>query len=925
MGPVIEAFEHLPSPAASEGDDDVFVVGDGGESSPPEETPVEAAAQPAPDPRPPSPVEAVPTPENDCVLAYLRGLADAEDMAEDFRLLIMEIRDDAIDGVSQTVERAYSLVKALLGEPAVSRGSQPTAGRREGHATNNRQPLRRPGLYREAQRLWSKDRTRLADAVIDGTLGHAIDVGPDIREVEEAYAEIYGGEPRPDDAGISDYRNHDVQIYAPITVEEVRAVVHQRQSSSKGPDGYGIDHFRSVPPTLLAVLFNTIIYCASMPVEWRTNRTTLIPKAGGDPATVDGWRPITISSIGCRLLGKMLAGRFKELPLHHSQRGFRNTDGTLANTLLLQTIIKSHRQLIRPHSITTLDLRKAFDTVSHASLRRSLDRFKIPTKVKALIMSGYTECTTTITASGQTTRPIPIRRGVKQGDPLSPYLFNMVVDELLCLLTNQGGGLGLGGTRIPTIAYADDLVLLAESRADMQIMVRTTQKFLDRRGMKINPIKSTSFTVNLLPSVKKLYVSTEARIIVENDFIRAIGVADQFGYLGFGYSFCGVKSTTLEGLPAELERIRKAPLKPHQKLYVIKKHLLPRYIYILQNPDITLKTLSSADRLVRLTVKRILHLPQSTPNAALYAPLRQGGLGVFSFRCRIPGILLDRISNIRKSPDPDTLAAIRTPYIAHLEEKLHNWCATTGVNSRATASFWCGRLESSTSGGGLWHVGGHSSCSAWIESPPQYWTGRDYVRAILLRYNLLPTAGGLHNRAGDVRCRAGCERRETVCHVLQKCPATHYERMARHNRIARLLARRARERGFEVVEEPRIRDAAGLLYKPDLLCKKDGVVGIVEVGIHWEGPDPLTESYRGKVARYAHPAFTDAVAAKYPGVDVRVMGFVLGARGGWCRLNADAVQLLSLSKKHTTSAICDTLKGGWIAHAAHGRVVWAPP
>lgn len=74
-----------------------------------------------------------------------------------------------------------------------------------------------------------------------------------------------------------------------------------------------------------------------------------------------------------------------------AQKGFRRIDGCLANALLMHTIIKSHRRKISPCHIVTLDLKKAFDTVSVNSMPRALVRVNVHPKTIKLISNMYTD------------------------------------------------------------------------------------------------------------------------------------------------------------------------------------------------------------------------------------------------------------------------------------------------------------------------------------------------------------------------------------------------------------------------------------------------------------------------------------------------------------------------------------------------------
>lgn len=140
--------------------------------------------------------------------------------------------------------------------------------------------------------------------------------------------------------------------------------------------------------------------------------------------------------------------------------------------------------------------------------------------------------------------------------------------------------------------------------------------------------------------------------------IRTIDSGEQLKYLGSKYSYLGTDRPTSGALGGQLGRVLSAPLKPHQKLNIIITYLLPRYLYILQAPNISAKTLHGCDRLVRSAIRRALHLPQHCANAFIHAPIKSGGLGIVSFATKIPSIIYSRLSAARKVRGDPAIAAL---------------------------------------------------------------------------------------------------------------------------------------------------------------------------------------------------------------------------------------------------------------------------
>jgi len=82
-------------------------------------------------------------------------------------------------------------------------------------------------------------------------------------------------------------------------------------------------------------------------------------------------------------------------------------------------------------------------------------------------------------------------RGVRQGCQLSPIIFNLLIADLEEVMGKiKWGGVNLGGKRIYTLAYADDIVLLAEQEDEMRSMIVRLEEYLDRKGLELNVEKT---------------------------------------------------------------------------------------------------------------------------------------------------------------------------------------------------------------------------------------------------------------------------------------------------------------------------------------------------------------------------------------------------------------------------------------------------
>ncbi|NWU04726.1 PO21 protein, partial [Urocynchramus pylzowi] len=106
---------------------------------------------------------------------------------------------------------------------------------------------------------------------------------------------------------------------------------------------------------------------------------------------------------------------------------------------------------------------KAFDTVSHQHILAGLVQRGVGPHMIQLVREMYKNIKMYISTERERTNPIYICSSVKQGDPMSPLLCNIVLDPLLCKLETEGQGFQQGRLKITGMAFADDFVLLSDS------------------------------------------------------------------------------------------------------------------------------------------------------------------------------------------------------------------------------------------------------------------------------------------------------------------------------------------------------------------------------------------------------------------------------------------------------------------------------
>ncbi|GBN17408.1 Retrovirus-related Pol polyprotein from type-1 retrotransposable element R2 [Araneus ventricosus] len=218
--------------------------------------------------------------------------------------------------------------------------------------------------------------------------------------------------------------------------------------------------------------------------------TILLPESGY-PLDLKNWRPIAISNTIYKLFAKCLASRFSDWfsrfsVLSHCQKGFLPYDGVIEHNFVLQDRKIRARKQKKELCIAWLDISNAFGDIPHSAILDALNANKTGDVFRDVVEDIYTNCRTQILAKDTRTDYIDVRRGVKQGCPLSGILFNLSIHPTLRRI--QGNA---SDHRI--FAFADDIALLADSPEDLQSMLYLVHGDLKKINLQFNHNKSVAF------------------------------------------------------------------------------------------------------------------------------------------------------------------------------------------------------------------------------------------------------------------------------------------------------------------------------------------------------------------------------------------------------------------------------------------------
>lgn len=219
------------------------------------------------------------------------------------------------------------------------------------------------------------------------------------------------------------------------------------------------------------------------------------------------FRPISLCNVLYKLISKVLANRLKKiLPdiISPSQSAFVPGRLITDNVLLSYELIhylNSKRKGKEGLAAIKLDMSKAYDRVEWVFLQNMLIRMGFDIRWVRLIMNCVTSVTYKIKVNGEYTPQILLQRGLRQGDPLSPYLFILCAEGLSAMLQKaekegkiEGIKICREAPRVNHLFFADDSLILMRARAvDAAVLKHILQVYEDASGQVINRDKSSIF------------------------------------------------------------------------------------------------------------------------------------------------------------------------------------------------------------------------------------------------------------------------------------------------------------------------------------------------------------------------------------------------------------------------------------------------
>jgi hypothetical protein len=295
----------------------------------------------------------------------------------------------------------------------------------------------------------------------------------------------------------------------------------------------------------LTKLFNHILMSGIYPSNWSVGYISPIYKTG-NPLDPTNYRGITITSCVAKVFNSVLNNRLdKHLTdnhiIHESQIGFKKKSRTSDHLFVLRTltdkIVKNERKKLYACFV---DFQKAFDSLSHTALFHKLESNGINGNFLNTIKNMYQNTKLCVKTQNQLTPSFPGEVGVRQGDILSPNIFKIFINDLPdSIITPNGRPPKLKDKTVGCLLYADDLVLLSETKDGLQTSLQNLNDYCHKWDLHVN----TKKTKVMIFSTKK--TKTTEQFYLGNSYVECV---DEYKYLGITLTSNGSFDTAQKNL-----------------------------------------------------------------------------------------------------------------------------------------------------------------------------------------------------------------------------------------------------------------------------------------------------------------------------------------------------------------------------------------
>jgi hypothetical protein len=315
------------------------------------------------------------------------------------------------------------------------------------------------------------------------------------------------------------FESHPDNLNIEFDEKEIEnAIDNLAPEKAPGPDGLVMalfKNFKQLWTPILTKVFNEITKRKKTPKNFENSLISLVPKPAtpiNDSEPKD-WRPITLTNSAYKIFTKCLANRMTNIVEKHigpHQTGFVQGRDIRENILTAQSLIEYYKTNNQKIAFLLLDWEKAFDRVDHRSLIKILEHLDFPTTLLNAIKAIYRNSWAAIKINNKLSQQFKINSGVKQGCPLSPILFIIIIEVLHTQFRLNNNIRQNPLIKQKSQGYADDTLLLVNNNNELNEFLNEIKTYCNITGAKVNENKSKMLLIGKWADIPNNVIVTNA-------------------------------------------------------------------------------------------------------------------------------------------------------------------------------------------------------------------------------------------------------------------------------------------------------------------------------------------------------------------------------------------------------------------------------
>ncbi len=376
----------------------------------------------------------------------------------------------------------------------------------------------------------------------------------------------------------------------PITKAECLNYLKQmKNEKSPGLDGYTVEFYKFFWRDIGNYLFRSFsnsLEIGELSISQKQGIITLLPKLKKLKEFLKNWRPISLLNVDYKILSGLLSLRLKKVlnkVISKTQKGFLFGRDISECTRLIYDVLDEAKKKKITGILLKLDFEKAFDSVDHEFLNACIKHFGFGKKFLNYINILYRNAKSCVLYNGHFSQFFNIKSGVRQGDPISPYLFIIAVAVLAATIIFRPNikGLSLNGTEYLMTQFADDLNLfLPEDACNLRNVLNLFNLYESCSGVGVNFEKTEAIWIgNKIGSTRELKTQKPLNWLKEPVF-KILGIEYNLNNEDITSSNYEVKLDAIKNL---LNTWNWRNLSICGKITVIKSLAIPMLVHLLRS------------------------------------------------------------------------------------------------------------------------------------------------------------------------------------------------------------------------------------------------------------------------------------------------------------------------------------------------------